>query len=767
VTRGSVDRALQVADRREEPTPARPAGLLKKLVAAVRPEFRLDILAFGSGDPVFGGQPCRVAGCERTGRIQGLCFGHDRRWRLQDKPDLDSFIAATDPRMKGRQALAPCRAPGCRHGRKQRGLCTRHLYAWQQAEQPDLDPWLDTLISMDRPGPIPATCRIANCDLWVHAALPLCLVHSLRWKKHGRPDIEEYSRSREDDSVPGHECIDLRGLSVHPRLEMQYAVQCRRDDGQIKIAPGAVQTVINFVAGTGIVSLLDRTEDVWLDAWKDRFPRRARPSQGDSSRALLIYARRRIEDLQYGRGWDVEYPRDIWRLRNLGISEGPGSVRFDGIAQPWLKDPAKRWARWRLSSGLGAGSVVKGAVAITRFSEFLASPAVNVNRLAQVNRALLERYLADLHVELTGRKVHGERISQLHSFLQAVRRHGWDDSLPQNAMFFTEDYPKRGQQLPRALAELVMTQLEHPDNLDRWNDPVRRLITIILMRCGLRLGDALRLPHDCTIQGSDSAPYLRYYNHKMKREALVPIDEELAHEIGEQQLRIRGHWPKGTPVLFPRSRANPDGSKPASHSGYRHALDQWLQRCDIRDEHGQPIRLVPHQWRHTLGTRLINQDVPQEVVRKLLDHDSHAMTAHYARLSDTTVRRHWEQARKVNISGDTVTLDPDGQLAEAAWAKQRLSRATQALPNGYCGLPLVQSCPHANSCLTCPMFLTTNEFLPQHRQHHQQTLQIISKAEAGGQIRMVEMNRRVADNLKKIITALEADEDEQRVADAS
>jgi hypothetical protein len=76
------------------------------------------------------------------------------------------------------------------------------------------------------------------------------------------------------------------------------------------------------------------------------------------------------------------------------------------------------------------------------------------------------------------------------------------------------------------------------------------------------------------------------------------------------------------------------------------------------------------------------------------------MTAHYARLSDTTIRRHWEAARKVNSQGEAVTLDPDGPLADAAWAKQRLSRATQALPNGFCGLPLVQTCPHANSCFS-------------------------------------------------------------------
>ena len=85
------------------------------------------------------------------------------------------------------------------------------------------------------------------------------------------------------------------------------------------------------------------------------------------------------------------------------------------------------------------------------------------------------------------------------------------------------------------------------------------------------------------------------------------------------------------------------------------------------------------------------------------------MTAHYARLHDTTVRRHWEAARKVDITGSTVHVDPEGPLADAAWAKQRLGRATQALPNGFCGLPVQQSCPHSNACLTCPMFITTAE----------------------------------------------------------
>jgi len=51
------------------PAPGRPSslpGLLEKLAAAVRPEFRGDELVFDLRDPVFGGKPCLVPACERT-----------------------------------------------------------------------------------------------------------------------------------------------------------------------------------------------------------------------------------------------------------------------------------------------------------------------------------------------------------------------------------------------------------------------------------------------------------------------------------------------------------------------------------------------------------------------------------------------------------------------------------------------------------------------------------------------------------------------------
>ncbi len=77
--------------------------------------------------------------------------------------------------------------------------------------------------------------------------------------------------------------------------------------------------------------------------------------------------------------------------------------------------------------------------------------------------------------------------------------------------------------------------------------------------------------------------------------------------------------------------------------------------------------------------------------------------------------------------------------------------------------------PLVNACLTCPMFVTTPEFLPQHRQHRQQVMQIISAAEARGQLRLAEMNQQVLGNLDNIITTLEADPGpkQRETADAS
>src|SRR5664279_5531200 len=84
--------------------------------------------------------------------------------------------------------------------------------------------------------------------------------------------------------------------------------------------------------------------------------------------------------------------------------------------------------------------------------------------------------------------------------------------------------------------------------------------------------------------------------------------------------------PDAHPHLFPALTGNAGGQRAMTYYSYRVMLNRWLQICDIRDEHGDPVHLTLHQWRHTFASRLINQDVPQEVIRVLLDHESTEMT---------------------------------------------------------------------------------------------------------------------------------------------
>jgi integrase len=181
--------------------------------------------------------------------------------------------------------------------------------------------------------------------------------------------------------------------------------------------------------------------------------------------------------------------------------------------------------------------------------------------------------------------------------------------------------------LPRALAAHVMAQVEDPANLDRWDQPDCRLITLVLIRCGLRVSSATGLAFDCTVTDADGAPYLRYYNTKMKREALVPIDDELFRQIGEQRQRVMQRFPDGTPRLFPRQTGNLDGRKPVPIRTYSGALARWLQDCDIRDEHGQPVHLTPHQWRHTLGTLLKRRGVASDATFRVWGEEAVAGAA--------------------------------------------------------------------------------------------------------------------------------------------
>ena len=210
-------------------------------------------------------------------------------------------------------------------------------------------------------------------------------------------------------------------------------------------------------------------------------------------RGLLRYAGRVLEDLAEGTGWDAEYPRDTWRLRNLGISGTGAEIRFGGHPPALAERPGQRGPAGSCRTGARPASARRPASGRLPGSRFL--EARDVTALAQVDRALLERYLADLHRELAGQDIqaagpagvpHADPPARLgrHPAARAcssprTTRQREARQCPAPGTGRARHGPGRGPRQPRPL-----------------DYPAFRLITLILIQCGLRSA-ALTLAFDC------------------------------------------------------------------------------------------------------------------------------------------------------------------------------------------------------------------------------------------------------------------------------
>ena len=211
----------------------------------------------------------------------------------------------------------------------------------------------------------------------------------------------------------------------------------------------------------------------------------------------------------------------------------------------------------------------------------------------------------------------------VRSFLEENRRYRWVPAIPFDAVIYSDEVGCRHRSLPRFIPEFVMAQLETEANLDRLSPHYRNLV-VAITETGLRAGDACALGIGAIVTDSSGWPCLRFEAHKMRAEQIVPLSDKAVVAIRGQQRLVADTWPAGSPWLFP---CRDDPRLPLNDETFRLAFNRWQQVIGLHDETGQLVHVVPHQLRHSLGTRLINQGVPQHAIQRLLGHASPQMTA--------------------------------------------------------------------------------------------------------------------------------------------
>ncbi|WP_423231399.1 tyrosine-type recombinase/integrase [Bacillus cereus] len=448
-----------------------------------------------------------------------------------------------------------------------------------------------------------------------------------------------------------------------------------------------------------------------------------------------------------------ELEKDVWDRRKLNLPKekiNPTQygylINFKGYKNHYFKEIVKRYCQLKLNTD-SFSHVSDIAQSLRVFFNFLHDQFPHIGKIKQITRKIMEEYIGVLNEQgLASSTIRG-KISAIQMFFSSIQRFDWED-IPQKTLIYPEDYPKMVRPTPRFIDDYVLEQLNK--KLDKLPKYIATMVMII-QECGMRISELCSLKKDCLLQDKDGDYFLKYYQWKMKKDHIIPISKEVAELIQVHEK----YTDPSCEYLFATKQG-----LPLKQDTFRTALNDLAVEEEIVDRQGKVFRFHAHAFRHTVGTKMINNGVPQHIVQKFLGHESPEMTSRYAHIFDETLKIEFEkfQERLVTKEGEFVDFEKgEVNTTDFQWFKKNIN--AQVLPNGYCRLPIVTGpCPHANACLDCTHFCTSKKFLKEHEEHLNRTEELLTYAMKNQWQRQIETNKRVKEKLEHIIHSLKETE---------
>jgi integrase len=569
------------------------------------------------------------------------------------------------------------------------------------------------------------------------------------------------------------------------KIEFKYAVwflfesrkwKSERDQRQLRFHLNCLCQWLNQVAPTAS-SILERSLESW--EWSLRSylveTKQLRQIRRKNLRASQAYVEYTFEDRRIGifrhlyriiaDAYDdrQETEKECWDMRKLGLSVNLTQtnylLNFMAISQPWLRQLAKAFMKYNMAIH-SPGDCFQKLVGLRHFSRFLAAYAPSC-RVQDIDRALIVKYIGALVEQQTKASRRNKLLIQLRTFLETCAYHLQVPQIKKERLIFDEDLVKEPAYASREIPEEVLAQLRQ--HLETLPTTVLRMV-VVLLECGMRINELCLLPLDCLICDDRHEWYLRFYQGKSQREQVIPlVDEQVIGTIQAQQEEIREQHGNTCLYLFPSSLSP---QRPYKQETFRRNLNEWAVKKNIRDRTDRLYRFQAHQFRHTVGMRLLNDNVPLEVISRLLGHVSVRMTERYAHKRAAQVRaeleRIYRRRKTVDYQGNTLKGDARANAPEVQMTRKGMRG--QTLPVGGCGrLVVLGECSHANKCLTCPMWLTSTDDLPALHSFYERAVRLKQRAIDKGNQFVIEQQERIIATLALRIKSLEATEMDSRL----
>lgn len=250
---------------------------------------------------------------------------------------------------------------------------------------------------------------------------------------------------------------------------------------------------------------------------------------------------------------------------------------------------------------------------LQEFKVFLESifKLVDLDRLKQIDRIVLRRYLAELH-KRNRKSTIARKLSAIRTFFRYLVREGLLSANPGDLV----STPRQEKYLPTTLSvDETFTLIDSVNKSDRLSLRDRAILEL-LYSCGLRISELTGLD----VGKVDFEQELVRVTGKGDKERIVPVGQHALRAL-RSYLEERGVPGDQEPMFLNRL-----GGRLTPRSIQRHLKKHLLQANLLKNA-------TPHALRHSFATHLLDGGADLRAIQELLGHASLSTTQKYTQVS--------------------------------------------------------------------------------------------------------------------------------------
>lgn len=425
----------------------------------------------------------------------------------------------------------------------------------------------------------------------------------------------------------------------------------------------------------------------------------------------------------------IDMKQDIWVLPSSDdLSDF--TFRFDLLPNEWFKETVKKITKESLTIGkLKTSTLHRYNYSLGLFFDFLETYDIVFDTFEDLTFDIIESFVHYLLVNVKKPSTRSVAIASLKHHIRHGQIFEWSN-FPKYEVFDgtelrtlqTEDSLKSMllddsimKSIDSALQQMKSTLRPTLSNL---NDVVLWSLITVIRHTGIRLTEALNLNKDCLRRDLMKKFLLEVVSPKNETERFIPVSKEVSIAIKfltqtTEELRAELKTNKIFYCYKPRKKEYCILRQVTARDWLR---DKFIKRFNIKDSNRELAIFTYHQFRHQIGTDLLNNGFNPFEVMQYLGHESMHSTRLYAKVRNVNLTSEYKKLGFIGLikpTANSIEVYGDKVL------KNEVKLAIQ-LPDGVCMKPIekkVANCIKPNACLFCPKYITTPEYLGIHKDH--------------------------------------------------